>query len=150
MLSHHARFDSTVPELATVTTYRRTDEAVVAQHALETAGIDSVVEEARVAKLRVEPVDALRAGDVLNEHALPDIGEADEEFPDASQCALCNSRDVRRALRLAPLLGLVALAIGIAAAVDSTEIAFFAAFAAAVFALVADRWRCGDCGATWG
>jgi hypothetical protein len=136
-------------DLATVTTYRRTDEAVVAQQALETAGIESVVEEAHVAKLRVEPVNALRAGDVLNEHALPDLGEPDEEFPDPSVCALCGSRDVRRALRLAPVIALVALAIAIAAAIGNTEVAFFAAFAAIVFALIADRWRCSECGATW-
>lgn len=136
-------------DLATVTTYRRAEEAAVAQHALGDAGIESVVEQAHIAKLRVERLDALRAGDVLNAHELPDLDEADEELADPSVCAACGSTDVRRAFRVAPVLALIALAIGIAAAIGSTEVAFFAAFAAAVFALIAERWRCGECGERW-
>ncbi|HEX7832274.1 MAG TPA: hypothetical protein VF787_21635 [Thermoanaerobaculia bacterium] len=136
--------------LATVTAYRRRDHAGVAQAALDGAGIDSVVEETPVSKVKVEPVDALRAGDVLNQVTAPldEIGEADEA-PRGAACPECGSADVETSRR-AILFGAIAAAvIGVAVAIGRTDAAFFILFAAAVYLLIANRWRCGACGHAW-
>lgn len=140
-----------MPEtLATVTAYRRRDHAGVAQSALDGAGIESVVEETNVAKVRVENVDALRAGDVLNRVAEPleEIDEADEASRNEA-CPACESRNVEASRRW-QLFVVIALAVlGTAIAVGRTDAAFFILFATGVYLLTANRWRCRDCGHAW-
>lgn len=138
--------------LVTVTAYRERDTAGTAKRALDFAGIESVVDEpaeSRV-RLRVENVDALRAGDVLTRNcdALPEIHEADEEARE-NLCPACGSPDAEpsRRARSFALVAILAIAVGTAAGV--LQAAFFAILAAAVFHLVTGRWRCNSCGETW-
>ena len=135
----------------TVTAYTTDRDARTAQGALDHAGIDAVVDDAadRV-KVRVDNVDALRAGDTLTRNCpdLEEIEEADEE-PKAPVCPACASSDIeasRRAHTFA-LIVAVAIAVGVAAAV--IDGALFAAAAAGIYLLTGGRWRCTACGETW-
>jgi ribosomal protein S27AE len=136
--------------LATVTAYWRREDAGVAKRALDGAGIDAVVEETAVAKVRVERLDAMRAGDVLNRTCdqLDEVGEADEE-PRDEVCPACGSADVESSMRGRLFAAIVAVVTGVSVAVGQTEAAFFILFAAGVYLLTANRWRCGDCGNSW-
>lgn len=140
-----------MPEtLATVTAYRRRDHAGVAQEVLDGAGIEAIVEETDVAKVRVDNLDALRAGDVLNRVDVPldEIEEADEAKHN-EVCPACNSQNVE-ASRKWQLFGVIAMAVmGIAIAVSRTDAAFFILAATAMYVLTANRWRCVDCAARW-
>lgn len=139
-------------DLVTVTAYTADDDARTAKGALDSAGIESALDSAMVrrVKVRVHNVDALRAGDVLNARcpALAEIDEADEEQLEPV-CPACSSRDVRssRRGRTFAAVAFIALLIGISA--HFLQPAFFAILAAAVFFLVADRWRCESCDETW-
>jgi hypothetical protein len=140
-----------MPEtLATVTAYRRREHAGVAQRALDGAGIDSVVEETEVAKLRVDRLDALYAGEVLNrvDAPLEEIDEADEVRGNEA-CPACHSRNVEASRRWQLFLVIAVAVIGTAIAVGRTDAAFFILFATGVYLLTANRWRCSDCGERW-
>jgi hypothetical protein len=136
--------------LATVTAYWRREDAGVAQNALESAGIGAVVEQTVVAKVRVERLDAMRAGDVLNRTCddLGEVGEADEE-PNAAGCSACGSLDVKASMRGRMFASIVAVVIAVSVAVEQSAAAFCLLFAAGVYQLIAQRWRCGDCGNAW-
>lgn len=135
---------------ATVTAYRRRDHAGVAQHALEVAGIDSQIEETNIAKVRVDYLDALRAGDVLNQVAEPldEIVEADEPAANTT-CPSCGSADVHSSMRIQIFAAIAAVVIGVSIAVSRTEAGFFVLAAAGLFLLMGSRWRCGECGEGW-
>jgi len=137
--------------LVTVTAYPARDDARVAKGALDEAGIESVVEEqvAR-AKVRVQNVDAIRAGDVLSAEVptLVEIDEADEDELEP-ECRVCRSADVTKVPR-ALLFALVALtAVGVGYGVGRMDAAFFAMAAWALILLMRGRWRCNECGETW-
>lgn len=138
--------------LVTVTAYGKDEDARNAKGALDTAGIPAVVETSapeRV-KVRVENVQALRAGDVLNAHAEPpsEIFEPDEEESDRL-CPACDSPEVAPSRRIQTFLLIATLAVAAGFGVGLVEAAFFAILAAAVFLLIRGRWRCSLCGETF-
>lgn len=137
--------------LVTVTAYAADEDARTAQGALGSAGIAAVLDPApeRV-KVRVEIVEALRAGDVLNAQCptLADIDEADEDERDAV-CPACGAPDVapsRRGLTFA-LVSVLAVAIG--TGVGAFEAMFFSIAVAGVFLLTGGRRRCTACAETF-
>lgn len=138
--------------LVTVTAYPERDTARTAKRELDFAGIDSVVDDAaeRRVRLRVETVDALRAGDVLTRTCatLPEIDEADEEEREAA-CPACGSADAAPSRRARTFLLVAALAIAVGTAAELLQWAVLLIAAAGVFQLVSGRWRCGACGETW-
>ena len=138
--------------LVTVTAYPAGDDARLAQGALDSAGIDSLVDDAleRRVKVRVQNVDAIRAGDVLTAR-VPSLVEIDEPDEEAAEpvCPACGSTEVASSRR-AQMFGLVvtvAIALGVAA--EMIQAAVFAVAAAAVFLLIAGRWRCQNCSESW-
>ena len=138
--------------LVTVTAYPERETASTAKRALDVAGIDSVVDEPaeQRVRLRVENVDALRAGDVLTRNCdtLPEIDEADEEARE-NVCPGCGSPDAAPSHRARSFLLVTVLAIAVGTATGILQAAFFAIAAAAVFHLVTGRWRCQACSETW-
>jgi len=147
--------------LVTVASYWFLSDAVVAQNALDAAGIDSVLDDENMAtnytaavrgvKLRVRNIDAIRAGEVLESQceSLDEIEEADEPRVEPESCPACGSTDNTRNSRL-PLFGIIAvLALSIGFALNISEAAFFGVLAAAVLLLISDRNRCSECGETW-
>jgi hypothetical protein len=143
---------TTMPDpLVTVTAYAAPSDARTAQGVLDSAGIPAVIDLApEKVRVRVPNVEALRAGDVLTALApsLAEIDEADEEQGERV-CPACGSLDVVSARR-AQMFGLivtVAIAIGVAA--EMLQAAFFGVAAAAVFLLIAGRWRCQMCSESW-
>lgn len=136
---------------STVTAYWRREDAAVARRALDFEGIDAEVEEKSVAKVRVENVDALRAGDVLNRSCdhLDEVGEPDEELGDPGVCPECGSPDIASSMRGRLFAALVAVAVAVSVAVGRTELAFLGLCVAGVFLLIAQRWRCAECGCRW-
>jgi hypothetical protein len=138
-------------DLVTVTAYRHRRDAGVAQGALDDAGIPSVIDAAERVKLRVEHLDAIRAGDVLTAECatLDEIQEADEERSDPSECARCGSPDIERPSRGVTFAAIATLAISLGVAVGFTDAAFLAILASGVALLISGRWRCHACGAMW-
>jgi hypothetical protein len=138
--------------LVTVTAYPERDTARTAKQVLDVAGIESVVDEPaeRRVRLRVENVDALRAGDALNRNGdtLPEIQEADEEARE-NLCPACTSPDAEPSHRARSFLLVSVLAIAVGTAAGLLQAAFLAIPAAAIFHLVHGRWRCNACGETW-
>ena len=69
--------------------------------------------------------------------------------PDPVACVNCGSPSIRRRSPwvLFGAAAIVAIAVGLAT--DLTEMTFFAVGAAAIFAVIADRWVCDECGTTW-
>lgn len=132
--------------LVTIARFHGSNDAAVAKHAMDTAGIESEIEDIR---LEVHHEDAYRAYDVLDTTALPVIEEAYEANPDLTLCPACGSATVLPTPRIAAFAGVAAIALGIGVAVGLTEAAFLAVAAAALFFLMSDRWRCPDCAATW-
>ena len=138
--------------LVTVTAYTAPSDARTAQGALDSAGIAAVVDDAleRRVRVRVPNIDAIRAGDVLTANCatLAEIDEADEE-EGTRICPACGSPDAAPSRR-AHMFGLVVtLSLAIGVATELLQAAFFAVAAAAVFLLIAGRWRCNECGETW-
>jgi hypothetical protein len=138
--------------LVTVTAYPAREAASTAKRALDFAGIDSVLDEpaeSRV-RVRVENVDALRAGDVLTRtcDTLPEIEEADEEATPVT-CPACDSGEAVPSDRARSFLLMAALAIAVGTAAGFLEGAFFVIAAASVYFLVQGRWRCPSCNETW-
>jgi hypothetical protein len=138
--------------LVTVTAYAAPTDARTAQGVLDSAGIPAVVDAAREHRLRVrvQNLDAIRAGDVLTARApmLAEIDEADEDERERI-CPTCGSPDVAPSHRAQTFWVVVTLAISIGVAAELVQAAFFAVAAAAVFFLIAGRWRCQNCDETW-
>jgi hypothetical protein len=134
---------------ATVTAYWRREDAGRAQHALGDAGIDALVEEKDVSRVRVEREQALRAGDVLNRTCddLPEVGEADEDT--TSVCPACDSPEVVSSMRGRTFLAILTVVMAVAIAVEQTAAGFLILSATGVGLLVAQRWRCESCGEKW-
>jgi hypothetical protein len=142
----HAMADT----LSTVTAYWRREDAGIAQQVLDHAGIESVVEESMVSKVRVAQPQALRAGEVLNRDCdnLAEVGEADEESQ-AQVCPECDSVDVKPAMRARTFVSIAAAVIAASVAVEQTAAAFFLLATIGVTLLIGQRWRCEHCGARW-
>jgi len=134
---------------------------MLAQNALEAAGIDSVLDDENMAtnyanavrgvKVRVRNVDAIRAGEVLESQceSLDEIGEADEEPPDPGTCPSCGSSEIIHNSRALIFAIITALALGAGLALDISEAAFFGILAAGLLLLISDRNKCAECGETW-
>lgn len=138
--------------LVTVTAYPARDLARTAQGALDSAGIDSTIDDAldRRVKLRVENVQAIRAGDVLTAQlpALPEIDEADE-VEEPVVCPECGSADVVSSQRAKTFALVIVVAVAIGFAVSRIDVTVLAIATAALFLLIAGRWRCAVCNTTW-
>ena len=136
----------------TVTAYSADDDARAAKGALDSAGIESVVDDAvaRRLKVRVENVHALRAGDVLNaQTAAPsEIHEADEEARERA-CPACQSADIASSRRGQMFLLVSTLAVAVGVGIGFIDMAFYAIAATGVFLLIRGRWRCASCGETF-
>jgi hypothetical protein len=148
--------------LVTVASYWFVSDAMLAQNALEAAGIESVLDDQNMAlnyanavhgvKLRVRNVDALRAGEVLESscEALEEIGEADEERDETNTCPACGATEVIQNARGLLFAVIAALAIGILGATSfGGPATFYILIAAAILLLISDRRRCAECGETW-
>lgn len=137
--------------LVTVTAYRRRSDAGVAKGALDDAGIPSTIEATERLRLRVQNLDALRAGDVLEARCatLDEIAEADEESREPAACTRCGSPNVVRPARMVMFGAISTLAISLGVAVGLTDAALLAIFASGVFLLISGRWRCAECGESW-
>ncbi|HJQ35570.1 MAG TPA: hypothetical protein VKB93_00380 [Thermoanaerobaculia bacterium] len=140
--------------LVTIASYWFLSDAMVAQHALDAAGIESAIAESAIrgVKLRVNQTDALRAGAVLDSscETLEEIGEADEERDRADDaCPACGSIEIVRNSRVLLFATMAALFLGVGIAIGATEAGFFGALAAGVMLLISDRHKCAECGETW-
>lgn len=139
-------------------------DATVARNALDAAGIESFIDDANMVgvnwfsavavngvKLRVRNVDALRAGEVLESEcqSIEEIGEAHEEIVEPEVCGTCGSPEIRKTPRALIALGMAGALIAIGVAVGVSDAAFFGTAAILVFALIAGRWRCSECGESW-
>jgi hypothetical protein len=80
-----------------------------------------------------------------------DGGEQDQEErpPEELVCRACGSEDIRRRKRAIGFAAVSVFAVAWAFAFDQAEAAFYFILAAAVFALIADRWVCDECGESW-
>lgn len=138
--------------LVTVTAYAALGDARTAQGVLDSAGIPAVVDDERERRLRVRVtnVDAIRAGDVLTARCptLAEIDEADEDERERA-CPSCGSPDVIRSRRGQTFALVLTVAVAVGVATELVQAAFFAIAAAAVFLLIAGRWRCQTCNETW-
>ncbi|MGZ5440993.1 MAG: hypothetical protein ACXW5U_14795 [Thermoanaerobaculia bacterium] len=138
--------------LVTVTAYAAPNDARMAQGTLDSAGIPAVVDDVRErrTRVRVTTLDAIRAGDILTARApmLTEIDEADEEEGERV-CPSCGSPDITSSRRAQTFALVFTLALAIGAAAELVQAAFFAVAAAAVFFLIAGRWRCESCNETW-
>lgn len=130
--------------LVTIAQFKRSADAAVAKHAMDSAGIESAVENVR---LSVQNSDAYRAYDALDP-AIPVVEEAYEEGP-SENCRSCGSFNVYVPPRFRTFAGLAALITVVGIAAGITDGAFFAVGAAALFLLMSDRRRCADCGESW-
>ena len=134
--------------LVTVTAYPERDDAKVAQGALDAAGIEAVVDEPaeRKARVRVDNVDAIRAGDVLTRtcDSLTEIDEPDEEQTPLT-CPECGSLDASSSRRGQMFLLVTAVAIAVGVGAGATELALFLIGVTGVLLLVRGRWRCNSC-----
>ena len=77
------------------------------------------------------------------------MDEEVEPVVEPAMCAACESPNIRRRPRAIyfAVVALIAFASGLAA--GATDVAFYVIAAAAIFAMVADRWVCDDCGESW-
>lgn len=80
----------------------------------------------------------------LDDHDIEPPGE-----PDPVVCPNCGAPEIRRRQRavIFAVVAFIAACIGIGA--ELTEAAFFLIAAAAIFAVISDRWACDACGETW-
>ena len=133
--------------LVTIAQFHGSTDAEVAKNAMDSAGIESEVEDVR---LEVHNEDAYRAYDVLDTAcpALPVVEEA-YEAPGNLRCEACGSSAVVSAPRIGVFAGIATLGLAIGVAVGLTDAAFFAVGAAGLFLLMSDRWRCTECGESW-
>lgn len=138
--------------LVTVTAYADGEDADAAKGALDTAGIESVVDDAveRRVKVRVENVHAIRAGDVLTASgtAPSEIHEPDEDSRDPV-CPACDSPEIASSRRGQTFALVATLAVAVGVGIGIVEATFFAIIATAVFLLIRGRWRCTACGETF-
>lgn len=134
--------------LSTIATYELVDDADIARHALEAAGIEVFLGEEL--KLRVRNEDAIRAGAVLDAHCAW-VGESEvpDEPPPPPPVCECEACEPIRSARASWFAYVAVMTIGFSLAFGIGQAAFFGVLAAAVYFLIADRWRCAECGASW-
>ena len=138
--------------LVTVTAYSAPNDAQTAQGVLDSAGIPAVVDPTpHKTRVRVPNLDAIKAGDVLTARAptLAEVDEADEDDEGERICPACGSPDVASSRRMQMFGMVVTLAVAVGFAAEMLQAAVFALAAAAVFLLIAGRWRCQTCNETW-
>jgi predicted RNA-binding Zn-ribbon protein involved in translation (DUF1610 family) len=139
--------------MVTIASYWFLSDAMVAQNALDAAGIESAISPhtIRGVKLRVNQTDALRAGAVLESscETLEEIAEADEDRDNENTCPACGSIEITRNSRALLFATIAALVLSTGIALGVTEAAFFAALAVGLLLLISDRHKCAECGETW-
>jgi hypothetical protein len=138
--------------LVTVTAYPAGDDARLAKGALDSAGIDNLIDDAqeRRVKVRVQHVDAIRAGDVLTARVptLVEIDEPDEETA-PPLCPACGSAEIGSSHRGRTFLLIAMMALTIGVGTGLTDVAFVVMSLAAVVLLITGRRRCIECTETW-
>ena len=140
--------------IATIATYGSLGEADVARSALLAAEIEAFIEDeqrvgGRRVKLRVRNEDALRAGEVLDASCVSVVeSEQPDELPEevACECPVC---EPIRSARGVAFAFVAAVGLGLGLAFGATQAAFFGVLAAGIYFLIADRWHCAECGASW-
>jgi ribosomal protein S27AE len=80
-----------------------------------------------------------------------DEEEVDEELvePEELACRACGSVEIQRRPRFRYFLLIAFVAMGAGWLGDQTDAAFFVVGAAAIFAMIVDRWVCAECGRSW-
>ena len=75
----------------------------------------------------------------------------DEEIvePEELACRACGSVEIHRRPRFRYFLLIAFVAMGAGWLGDQTDAAFFVVGAAAIFAMIVDRWVCTECGNSW-
>jgi hypothetical protein len=140
--------------ISTIATFASVGEADVARGALQAADIEAFVEdETRVGghrvTLRVRNEDALRAAQVLDGASdLVEETEQPDDLPEVIPCECPVCEPIRNA-RGVMFLFIATLCVGLGLAFGVGQGAFFAVLAAGVYFLIADRWHCPECGASW-
>lgn len=138
--------------LVTVTAYSAGEDARLAKGVLDSEGIESLVDDAveRRVKVRVQNVDAIRAGDVLTARfpSPTELDEPDEETAEAA-CPACGSLDVASSRRARTFLFIVLMAVAVGVPTQMTLGALVVILATAVVLLITGRRRCAPCGETW-
>lgn len=151
--------------LVTVSKFNSAHEAELARLALQSEGIPSFVIDAYTGgmlrematggvRLQVDESDLEAADAVLNRMT----GVAGAEYVAPSDagpwqppetCPNCGAADVARRQKWVAFAIVAAFVLAIAYVQDATLLGFYIAVAAAIFFLVASRWRCRECGHTW-
>ncbi len=138
--------------LVTVTAYSAGDDARLAKGVLDSEGIESMVDDAleRRVKVRVQNVDAIRAGDALTARfpSPAELHEPDEETPDAF-CPACGSLEVASSRRARTFIFVVLMSVAVGIPTQMTLGALVVILATAVALLITGRHRCTLCGETW-
>jgi hypothetical protein len=134
--------------LVTIAQFHGSNDASVAKKAMDSAGIESAVEND--IRLEVHNEDAYRAYHVLDTE-LPTLPTIEEpyEAPKDLICASCGSGAVLSTRRGAVFGSVATLAIAVGYATGLTDVTFFLVGAAGLFLLMSDRWRCTECGESW-
>ena len=138
---------------STIARYSLLASAEAARGALESAGIEAFLEDelgTSEIRLRVRNEDAIRAGAVLDAQT-EWIGESEtpEDPPPPEPPCVCEVCEPIRSARGLSFLFVAVMTVGFALAFGVGQAAFFVVLSAAVYFLIADRWRCAECGASW-
>jgi hypothetical protein len=151
--------------LVAVSSYWYAVDADLAKNTLEAAGIEAFVDDQNMVRLnwlnanavhgvkvRVRAEDALRAGEVLNERCEL-LGEIEEEIKepvvDPTICPVCDAPGATRRTRGIQIGAISVIVAGVGLAIGRTQEAFLLILIMLLFALMDDRWRCGNCGESW-
>lgn len=143
-MNHRDKVKATTNALVTIARFREPADAARAKSSLDSAGIESALENVR---LSVQPEDAYRAYDAVDPK-LPVVEEAYEGPRPPLVCDVCGSATVVTTSRLPIFMAISLIAVGMGVAVQLTELAFFAIAASGMHFLIADRHRCTTCGET--
>lgn len=137
--------------LVTISNYHHQRDAEVARMALAAEGIEAFVIDETL-QVREEDVEAADA--VLNRmHGVDDAEDVKpsdtQPWPEPDACEECGSTDIGRRQKWTAFF-IVAAFVGAIGYVENFTIpAFFLIVALLVWAIVADAWRCRNCGRTW-
>ncbi len=146
--------------LATLATYWTLEDCAVHRTALDAAAIPNFADDyfiinlnwlnanaMRGIKLRVPREDLPSADEVLG--GATEIGEPEAFEEPVERCEACDSTAIAAAQKWLAFLALAAVLFGTAVAVGQTAAIFPIMLAALLFAFMAPRRRCTECGEEW-